>query len=133
MTQTKAENVQKERGKENLNTEKLEDTMAENTNIEGWTREELVTRYKRLLTIMDRYVGTDKFGAVVWCDDNIREALEEDGVPITDENVKAIRHSYDAYEIDTVMIEVGWDSLRSAVADLKAGKLRTLRCACPLR
>lgn len=63
----------------------------------------------------------DVFGVVWWSEADIASQLSEETVPVTPENIQAIRESYYCRHIADRMIEHGWGQLEEAVSDLVQG------------
>ncbi|HET9407974.1 MAG TPA: hypothetical protein VFO39_12115 [Candidatus Sulfotelmatobacter sp.] len=61
----------------------------------------------------------DCFGTVTWSDADIATELQNQGMPETAGNIRAIRTSYLGQHIDDEMIDSGWAVLEQAVTDLK--------------
>lgn len=75
----------------------------------------LVAEYNKL---HDRFLGPDKFGAVVWSDEDIVTKLEEHGIEASQENIGKVRSSYECRHIDDAMVERGWYNIEDAVSSL---------------
>ena len=54
----------------------------------------------------------------MWSNDDIASQLEEQGVPDTPENIRAVRDSYYVQHIGDEMVGHGWGVLEEAVRQL---------------
>ena len=66
------------------------------------------------------YLNRDaaSFGVVRWCDEDIEDALEEAGVPNTEENVAAIRAKCEHHAFADAQIETGLNYINAYVAEV---------------
>jgi hypothetical protein len=75
---------------------------------------------------------SDAFGIAMWTDLDVASQLQEEGLPDTPENIRAVRKSYSVRHISDRMIEHGWGVLEEAVC--VPGEAVTSKCAkgtCP--
>jgi len=61
-----------------------------------------------------------KFGEVSWCADDVRSKLEENDIPVTDENVDLVIDR--CRKINESMVEQGWLYIDIVISDLESDK-----------
>ena len=49
------------------------------------------------------------FGVVRWCSEDIADALKENSIPVTPENVAKLLNAVDTHHFTDYMISAGWD------------------------
>lgn len=58
------------------------------------------------------------YGAVCWCDDDIRTALRVEGKEESDENVEKVKEALrGGRALEDHMIEAGWELIYAAIAN----------------
>ena len=57
----------------------------------------------------------ERFGKVRWCEEDLKAALEEQGYPVTENNIKKLRTLCDNHWFVDHMIEAGWEYINSNV------------------
>lgn len=55
------------------------------------------------------------FGQVRWCNEDLEEALDNNGYPVTEKNVSKLRRECDSHWFTDHMIEAGWDYINAQV------------------
>lgn len=58
---------------------------------------------------------TDWFGMVRWCEDDLKNALEVQDYPATENNVAKLRCLCDHHSFEDRMIERGWDHIYTLI------------------
>lgn len=58
------------------------------------------------------------FGKVRWCNDDLEQALEEDGFSVTENNVDELRTMCESHSFVDQMISAGWDYIHFAIGTL---------------
>ena len=56
------------------------------------------------------------FGVVRWCDDDIKNALEIQGIAVTENNVDKLHRMCSHHSFTDMMIEQGWEFIYSMIA-----------------
>ena len=59
----------------------------------------------------------DWFGIVRWCNDDIKNALEELGYESTEENILKIRNILEHHSFTDMMIETGWNVINQTIEE----------------
>lgn len=55
------------------------------------------------------------FGKVQWCEEDLVSALENEGVPVTEENISTLYSYCNHHGLTDVMIEAGWDYIYNII------------------
>ena len=63
----------------------------------------------------DKINDDEWFGQVRWCDEDLVEALDDNGYPATEKNVSKLRRKCDSHWFTDHMIEAGWDYINAQV------------------
>lgn len=58
------------------------------------------------------------FGAVVWATEDLENALETEGYPVTEENVADLFNAVNSHHFTDYIISAGWDFIYQALASL---------------
>ena len=58
------------------------------------------------------------FGMVRWCDADLENALEVQGIEVTEHNVSLLRRRLEHHSFEDRMIEVGWDVIYFTIDDV---------------
>ena len=61
------------------------------------------------------------FGRVRWCDADLENALEVQGIEVTEHNVSLLRRRLEHHSFEDRMIEVGWDVIYCTIDDVFRG------------
>lgn len=70
----------------------------------------------QLLALLDREVNT--FGCVRWMNEDIADALESADVPVTEENVTAVRAKCEHHAFTDAQIDTGWSYINAYVSEV---------------
>ena len=57
----------------------------------------------------DKISDVEWFGEVRWCDEDLENALDDNGYLVTEKNVSKLRRECDSHWFTDYMIEAGWD------------------------
>lgn len=63
----------------------------------------------------DKISDVEWFGEVRWCDEDLENALDDNGYPVTEKNVSKLRRECDSHWFTDYMIEAGWDYINAHV------------------
>ena len=55
------------------------------------------------------------FGQVRWCEEDLKNALEEQGYPVTENNIAKLYNACEKHWFTDRMIEAGWDYIYNAI------------------
>lgn len=55
------------------------------------------------------------FGIVMWCDEDLKNALEVQSLPPTEQNIGTLRRFVDKHWFDDIMVERGWDYIYDTI------------------
>lgn len=66
---------------------------------------------------MNKPIKEEWFGIVRWCEEDLKVALENRGLPATEENIAKLRNRLDDHWFTDHMIEAGWDYIYSCITD----------------
>lgn len=58
---------------------------------------------------------TDTFCETSWCEDDLRKALEDCEVPVTEKNVEKLRQFCEEGGLIEAMIQAGWEFMYSKI------------------
>lgn len=61
----------------------------------------------------------DEFAGVCWSDEDIEQALLDDGADITKENIKIVKENINEKHLTEAMITAGWDYLHNLLSELQ--------------
>lgn len=70
----------------------------------------------QLLALLTR--ESETFGNVHWCDEDIRDALEEAELPATEENIAAVRAKCEHPNFANTQIETGWNCINAYISEV---------------
>lgn len=73
---------------------------------------ELVEVWKPIKKDVDEW-----FGVVRWCDDDIKNALEVQGYPVTENNIAKLRSICEHHSFTDYMIEQGWEYMYDSISN----------------
>lgn len=57
------------------------------------------------------------FGVVRWCEDDLKCALEEQGYPVTENNIAKLYNRCSHHSFTDIMIERGWEFIYDNIGD----------------
>lgn len=65
------------------------------------------------------------FGVVRWCEEDLKNALENNGYPVTDDNVDELLVQLEHHSFTDCMIAAGWDFIDYTISQLAfEGKIK---------
>ena len=74
----------------------------------------------QLLALLTR--ESETFGNVRWCDEDIKDALEEAELPPTEENIAAVRARCEHPNFADTQIEAGWNCINAYISEVFRGE-----------
>ena len=61
---------------------------------------------------------SETFGSVRWCDEDIKDALEQAELPATEENIAAVRAKCEHHYFVDAQIDTGWNCINAYISEV---------------
>lgn len=64
---------------------------------------------------MNKPIKEEWFGIVRWCEEDLKVALEDKGLPATENNIAKLRQFCESHWFTDCMIEAGWRTIYGCI------------------